>query len=161
MMNFLKMTKLLLIPFIILIMFTGCSSKDSQQTFEQIMWEKYRDNGRLDKFNEIQKEYDGNKIILWLNDEEDHSWIVNHIIYWLSFILPDPPTMLAAGGILGIIYGLAWLFGLALTGGGILAILAYIGSLLGGIPGIPPAIMGIIYLGILFEILVKIFSSAF
>jgi len=152
-----KIFKILLIPFII-IMFSGCSSKENKETFEQKMWQIYKDNGRLDKFNEIQEKYDGNKIILWLNAKEDHSWIVNHIIYWLSWILPDPPTVLAGAGVLAFIYGLAWWLGLVLTGGGILALLAYIGSLLGGIPGIPPAIMGIIYLGVLFEILINIFS---
>ena len=158
-MNLQKMFNFLLIPLFILFMFTGCSSKKNEQTFEEKMWQIYKENGRLDKFNEIQKEYDGNKIILWLNAKEDHSWLVNHIIYWLSWILPDPPTILAAGGVLAVIYGLAWWLGLVLTGGGILALLAYIGSLFGDIPAIPPVIMGVIYLGILLNILLKIFSS--
>ena len=158
-MNLQKTFKLFIIPLLVLFMFTGCSSKENKQTFEEKMWQIYNENGRLDKFNEIQKEYDGNKIILWFNDKEDHSWLVNHIIYWLSWILPDPPTILAVGGVLGVIYGLAWWLGLALTGGGILALLAFVGTLAGGIPGIPPAIAGIIYLGILLEILVKIFGS--
>ena len=147
--------------FIILLMFSGCSSKENEKTFEQKMREVYKKNNREDKFNEIMKEYDGNKIILWLNSDEDRSWLTNHIIYWLSWILPDPPTILATGGILAFIYGLAWWLGLVLTGGGILALLAYIGSLFGGIPGIPPALAGIVYLGILFSILLKIFSLLF
>ena len=158
-MNSQKTFKLFIIPFLVLFMFTGCSSKKDKQTFDEKMWQIYKESGRLDKFNEIQKEYDGNKIILWLNDKEDHSWLVNHTIYWLSWILPDPPTVLATGGVLAIIYGLGWLLGLALTGGGILGLLAYVGRLLGGVPGIPPAIMGIIFFGVLFEILVKIFNS--
>jgi len=156
-----KILKFITPIFIILLMFNGCSSKENEQTFEQKMWKTYQQNNRENKFNEIMEKYDGNKIILWLNDNEDRSWLTNHIIYWLSWILPDPPSALATGGVIAFIYGLAWWLGLTLTGGGILALLAYIGSMLGGIPGIPPAIAGIVYLGVMFSILLKIFSLLF
>jgi len=160
-MKLLRITKIFLIPLVAVFMFTGCSSKNNKQTFEEAVWQNYANNNRLNVYNKIQEEYDGNKIILWFNEDEDHSWFVNHIIYWLSWILPDPPTVLATGGLLAVIYGLAWWLGITLTGGGILALLAWLGSKAGGIPGIPPAIVGIVFLGILFEILIQIFSSLF
>ena len=160
-MKLLKITKIFLIPLVVVFMFTGCSSKNNKQTFEEAVWQNYKNNNRLDVYNKIQKEYNGNKIILWFNENEDHSWFVNHIIYWLSWILPDPPMALATGGILAVIYGLAWWLGITLSGGGILALLAWLGSLAGGIPVIPPAIAGIVFLGILFEMLYQIFSSLF
>jgi hypothetical protein len=146
---------------VIIFLITGCSSHNSSKTFEQQMWEQYKKNNRLDKFNEIQKKFDGNKIILWLNSDKDQWSILNYLIYGLSFILPDPPTILATGGVLAFIYGLAWLLGITLTGGGILKLLAFIGKKIGPIFVIPPVIAGIIFIGVLFEILIKLFSILF
>ena len=157
-MRLLKITRMFLIPLVVVFMFTGCSSTNNKQTLQEAIWQHYKNNNRLDVYNKIQKEYDGNEIILWFNENEDHSWFANHIIYWLSGILPDLPNALATGGFLAFIYGLAWWLGITLTGGGILALLSFLGGLAGGIPGIPPAIAGLVFLGISFEMLVKIFS---
>ena len=76
----------------------------------------------------------------------------------ISGILPDFPNICAMGAVLAIIYFSALWLGVTLCGGGILAVLLYIGACLGGVSGIPPAIMGIIYLGIIFSILGNIFK---
>ena len=45
-----------------------------------------------------------------------------------------------------------------LIAGGILAVLAWLGGMAGGVPGVPPAIMGIVFLGIMFSMLINIFN---
>jgi hypothetical protein len=142
------------------IFLTGCSNKNHQSLDEEIA-QTYMDNGRMDKYNELINKYGNIKVILLANEKEDSWWITNFTLWAVFSILPDIPQVLAGGGVIGIIYLIAWWIGAVLTGGGILAVLAYIGSRFGGVPGIPPAIMGIIYLGIMFTMLEKLFRLLF
>jgi len=157
-----KIIQLILVLIIGSIFFSGCSSKDSnKQSFEERIWQTYSDNGRLDKYNQLIQDYGENKVILLLNEEEDSWWITNFTLWTVFSILPDIPDILAGSGVLGIFYLIAWWTGVTLAGGGILAVLAAIGGSLGGIPGIPPAIMGIIYFGVMFAMLSKLFGLLF
>ena len=122
--------------------------------------EIYIKNGRLEQFKKYKSKCGGSKLVLFLNREKDRSWIVNTTACIASKII-DLPELAATGSIIGIIYFVAWWIGVVLTGGGILAVLAYIGSIFGGIPGVPPVIAGIIYLAIMFKILYEIFSFIF
>lgn len=79
----------------------------------------------------------------------------------MTRILPDVPEACATASIIAIFYGIIWLLGLTASGGAILAVLAWLGSLFGGIPGIPPAIGGIIFLCIMFKVLCELFSLIF
>ena len=157
------MHKKYILPIIILmftLLLSGCSKRPSETLNEKI-YKEYIKNGRIDKYNKLYQRYDGIKIILWLNAKSDKPWIVNFTLWIFFSILPDLPEALATGGVLAIFYFIAWWLGVTLTGGGILAVLAWIGTRLGVIPGIPPAIMGIVYLGSLFYLLTNIFSLIF
>ena len=138
----------------------GCSdSPEEEVTWEDKLLSKYIDNNRVEKYNELKDRYDGIMVILWLNEEEDSWWIINFTTWLVFSILPDLPDALAGGGVIAIIYGVAWFIGVTLTGGGILGVLAYVGALFGGgILGIAPAIVGIVYLGVMFSMLQKIFG---
>ncbi len=146
----------LLIPFVLFFVI-GCSSPPSQTLNEKI-FEEYVKNNRAEKYHELYEQYDGIKAVLWLNTEEDVLWITNFTLWLIISLLPDLPDTLAAGGVIAIIYGVAWWIRVTLTGGGILAVLAKLGSVLGVIPGISPAIMGIIYLGVIFALFQHIFG---
>jgi hypothetical protein len=143
-----------------LVFFTSCSSSEKSISFEDKMLNKYRESNRVNRFYELQERYDNSRLVLFLNTKQDQSWIVNYTA-WIASKIIDFPAVCSTGSILGIIYLIAWWIGVVLTGGGILAVLAYVGSLLGGVPGIPPAILGILYLCILFGILYKLFGLIF
>jgi len=162
-MKHLKLVQIVFISLISIMLFTGCNDKDNgtEQTFEERIWQTYSDNGRLEKYNELKDDYGNVKVILLLNEDEDSWWITNATLWAIFSILPDIPDVLAGGGVIGFIYLIAWWIGVVLTGGGILAVLAWLGGMLGGIPGIPPAIMGIIYLGVMFAMLSKLFGLLF
>jgi len=136
---------------------TGCSSNNGQ-TSEQKIYSEYVQNNRVAQYHQLYDRYDGLNVVMMMNEEDDSWWITNFSLWAMFSILPDLPDALAGGGVIGLIYGLAWWLGVVLTGGGILAVLAYVGTLLGVIPGIPPAIMGIVYLGAMFAMLSKIFG---
>ena len=137
----------------------GCSdSPEEKVTWEDKLLAGYVDNNRLDKYYDLKERYGDNRIVLWLNTEEDSWWITNFTLWAMFSILPDLPDVLAGGGVLAIINGVAWFIGVTLAGGGILAVLAYVGAMFGGVPGIAPAVMGIIYIGVMFSILQKIFG---
>lgn len=140
-----------IIPIFILwfsIFCTGCSSISVDESLIQ----KYKEHNRINKYYELKEEYDNNLLILLLNSEEDHP-IVNSLLWFFSFFIPDIPEACATGGVVAIMYFVAWWIGVTLCGGGILAVLAYLGGMCGGIPGIPPAILGIVFLGLMFSIL--------
>ena len=162
-MKHLKLAQILFIFLMGIILFTGCSDKDNttEQTFEEKIWQTYSDHGRLEKYNELKEDYGDIKVILLLNEDEDSWWVTNTTLWAIFSILPDIPDVLAGGGVIGLIYLIAWWIGVVLTGGGILAVLAWLGGMLGGIPGIPPAIMGIIYLGVMFAMLSKLLGLFF
>lgn len=149
----------LLVAFVLFFV-VGCSASPTQTLNEKI-YEEYVKNNRVEKYHELYDRYDGIKVILWLNSDEDSWWITNFTLWLVFSILPDLPDALAGGGVVAIIYGIAWWLGVTLTGGGILAVLAWLGSMLGVVPGIPPAIMGIIYLGVMFAFLQHIFGLIF
>lgn len=159
----LKLIQIFFISILSIMLFTGCSDKDhtTKQTLEERIWQTYSDNGRLEKYNELKEKYGDIKTILILNEDKDSWWITNFTLWIVFNILPDLPDVLAGGGVIGSIYLIAWWLGVVLTGGGILAVLAWLGGLLGGIPGIPAAIMGIIYLGVMFAIFSKLFGLLF
>ena len=144
-----------------IILFTGCSDNNSstEQTFEEKIWQTYKDNNRLDKYNELIDSYGNIKVILLLNEDEDSWWITNSTLWAVFSVLPDVPDILAGGSVIGLIYLFAWLLGVTLTGGGILAILAWLGG--DGVFGIAPSIMGIIYLGAIFAVSSKLFGLLF
>lgn len=153
---------LLVVMLFFSIYISGCSSdSDGEQTvtLEQKIYNEYLKNNRVEQYNEIKERYDDIKVILLINEKEDAWWITNFTLYIAFSILPDLPQALAGGGIIAVIYGTAWWLGVVLTGGGILAVLAFVGGMLGVVPGIPPAIMGIIYLGVMFSMLSNIFSN--
>lgn len=143
-------------------MFIGCTDKkENEQTFDEKIFQSYLDNNRIDKYNDLKEKYGDLRVILWYNEKEDAWWITNFTMWTMFSFLPDLPDVIAGGSILGLIYFIAWIIGVTLTGGGILGVLAYIGTKLYVIPGIAPAIMGIIYLGLMFSILTKIFRLLF
>ena len=158
-MKTLKYAQIISVLLLSIFLFTGCSSKsnDNEQSFDEKIWQTYSDNNRLDKYNDLVEKYDNKRIILWLNEEKDSMWITNFTLWLVFSILPDMPDILAGGTIIGIM----WAIGMLGTGGAILGGLAYIGGMLGGIPGIAPAIMGIVYIGIMFSILQKLFGLLF
>lgn len=136
---------------------SGCSDTGTPKpTMEQQLQQQYAQQGRIQKYYELKERYDS-RLVLWLNREEDKWWITNFTA-WFATLIFDIPDLAATGAVVGVIYLVAWFIGVTLTGGGILAVLAYIGALLGGIPGIPPAIAGIIYLGFVLLIFSKLFS---
>ncbi len=151
-MNYVKMS-IILIMFVFL---SGCGDKET--TFKEQIFKEYVDNNRVSKYQELKTSYGDIQVILWFNSKEDSWWITNFTLWCVFSILPDLPDVFAGAGVLGFIHFIAWWIGVVLTGGGILAVLAYIGALLGGVPGIPPALMGIIYLGVMFSLLTKIFN---
>jgi len=150
-----------LVLFVFFIFISGCSNTANQQTMDEKIWQEYADNGRLLKYNELKDDYGNIKAILLLNQNNDSWWITNFTLWVIFSILPDVPDFLAGGGIVGLIYLIAWWLGVALTGGGILAVLAWVGNQLFVIPGIPAAIMGIIYLGAMFAMLSNLFGLLF
>lgn len=148
-----KTISILLITSLVLLI-AGCGG--TQGALEEKIRQEYEKSNRLDKFYDLKERYDGNKVILFLNKDMDLWWIANFTV-WLTFlILPDIPEAIAAGGVLSLIYFIAWWIGVALTGGGILAVLAKIGGLAGGIPGIPPALAGVVFICVMFIALVNI-----
>jgi len=148
---------LLLLSFIVL---TGCSKPPSGQLEEKIR-QQYIEYDRLDKFYELQEKYDNNKVILWINSKSD-SWRITNFSIWLVFLAaPDLPEMGAVGTTLAIFYFIAWWLGITLTGGGILGVLAWIGGFFGGWPGLPPAILGILFLTVMGTVLARVFSLVF
>lgn len=140
----------------------GCSdTPESEQSLEEKLYSTYLENNRMEKYKELKEEYGENRMILWLNKDDDAYWITNFTMWVMGHILPDLPDAAAGATIIGFLYLLMWwLFG-TFVGGAILGALAFLGSMLGGIPGIPPAIMGIVYLGVMFSILANIFGSFF
>jgi hypothetical protein len=156
----LRFIQIIFIPIFSIILFTGCSNKDdrNKQTIEEKIWQAYSDNGRLKKYNELKEKYGDNKLILLLNEDSDAWWITNFTLWVVFLALPDVPETLAGAGVIGMIYLIAWWLGVVLSGGGILAVLAFVGGMLGGIPGIPAAIMGIVYLGVMSSLLSKLFE---
>jgi hypothetical protein len=138
-------------------MILNSCSGSNELTFEDKLRLEYDKNHRLDRYYDLKERYDS-RIILYLNKESDRAWIINFMLWLTVYFLPDLPEIAATGGILGIIYAVAWWIGVTLCGGGILAVLAYLGSLFGGIPGIPPAILGIIFLCTMFAVLVNLFK---
>jgi hypothetical protein len=119
-------------------------------------------NHRLDRFYELDERYGGSRVILFINEKSDNrSWIINFTL-WLSFkILPDLPEIITTGTVIAIIYGLAWALEMTLCGGGILGVLAFIGGKLGSIPGIPPAIAGILFFCGMFVVFINLLRLAF
>jgi len=152
-----KFIQILFISIFSIMLFTGCSHKDDEQSFDEQIWQTYSDNNRLDKYNELVERYDNKRIILWLNEEEDSWWITNFTLWLVFSILPDMPDILAMGTLVGIM----WAIGMIGVAGGILGGLAWLGGLMGGIPGLPPAIVGILFLGIMFSVLQKLFALLF
>lgn len=136
------------------ILLSSCGGNKNKLSFEDKMLIEYSNNGRESRFYELKERYDS-RLVLYLNKAEDRAWIVNFTV-WFATLFIDIPEIVATGGIVAIIWIVAWFIGVALTGGGILAVLAWIGSLLGGIPGIPPAICGIIYLAIIFKVMCEL-----
>lgn len=150
--------------FILLILFLvsipACSSyhdNDKKMSFEDKMLINYIDNKREKDFYYLKEKYNS-KLILFLNKEKNRGWIINTVA-WAASTIIDLPRVVAAGGVYGVIVAIAWFLGVALTGGGILAVLAFLGGAFGGIPAIPPAIAGIIYLGVLFSIITTIIQT--
>lgn len=145
---------------IVALMVFGCGDpgNGNQVSLEEKIFNGYVKNDRVDKFYELQDRYDSNRVILWINQENDAMWVTNFTLWAVFLILPDLPEVLATGGVLAVFYGVAWWLGVVLTGGGILAVLAFIGGILGVIPGIPPAVMGIVYLCVMFSVFLKLFS---
>jgi len=143
----------------VLLCLTGCGSDG--MSFDEEMQVEYEKNHRLNKYYELVERYDNTRAVIYLNKEEDCWWITNFTLWFVFLILPDLPTAVATGGIVGVFYGIAWWIGVTLAGGGILATLAYIGAVLGVIPGIPPSIMGVVYLGVMFGFISNLVRSLF
>ena len=160
-MRFLTYKRTILVVIMSILLLTGCSDSSDKQTFDERIWQTYSDNGRLDKYNELKDDYGNIKAIILLNQNTDSMWITNSTLWLIFSILPDVPDFLAGGGVIGIIYLIAWWLGVALTGGGILAVLAWVGAQLYVLPGIPAAIMGIVYLGAMFAMLSNLFGLLF
>ena len=135
-------------------MLSGCASNP---VAEQSIIARYASHNRLNKYYELRDRYDNTKAVLVVNEDSDASWITN-VSLWLTFkILPDLPNAVAVGGTLGMFYAAAWWLGVTLTGGGIMAVLAWFGSIFGGLPGIPPVLAGVLFLCAMFSLLLKIF----
>jgi hypothetical protein len=151
-------TSVMLIIVALMVFGCGDSGNGNQVSLEEKIFNGYVKNDRVDKFYELQERYDNNRVILWINQANDAMWVTNFTLWAVFLILPDLPEVLATGGVLAVFYGVAWWLGVVLTGGGILAVLAFIGGILGVIPGIPPAVMGIVYLCVMFSVFLKLFS---
>lgn len=145
----------LLIVFLSSLFLFSCGTP--KETMDQWLYKEYAKYGRLDRYYELKNDCD-KKIVLFLNRKEDRNFLIN---WFFCHIVPDIPDVLAAGSVLAVFYLIAWFIGATLTGGGILAVLAWIGSVLGGIPGIPPAIAGILYLGFLLYIFAELWRLIF
>ncbi|BBO72715.1 hypothetical protein DSCW_01320 [Desulfosarcina widdelii] len=157
--NYIKKISFIFLIVLPVLILTGCGSNNIP--LEERIRNDYVKNHRLDRYYELHERYDGVKVVLWLNSEEDRSWFLNFPVWAFFSIMPDLPEVLAGGGVIGIIYFVAWWIGVTLTGGGILAVLAWLGAMAGGIPGIPPAMVGIVFLCSMFVILVNIFGMVF
>jgi len=151
-------TSTILIVLALMVFGCGNSGNGKQMSLEEKIFNGYVENDRIDKFYELQERYDDNRVILWINQDNDALWITNFVLWMVFLILPDLPEILATGGILAVFYGIAWWLGVVLTGGGILGVLAWLGGLLGVVPGIPPAVMGIVYLCVMFSVFLNLFS---
>jgi len=145
----------LLISFFSTLFLFSCGSP--KETIDQWLYKEYAKYGRVAKYYELKKECN-KRIVLFLNRKEDRNFLIN---WFFCYLVPDIPDIFATASFLAIFYLIAWFIGATLTGGGILAVLAWIGSLFGGIPGIHPAIAGIVYLAFLFSILKELFSLLF
>jgi ABC-type bacteriocin/lantibiotic exporter with double-glycine peptidase domain len=157
-MKTLNFMKQITIIFFIVFSITGCSHKNSNgQTFDEKIFQSYLDSNRVTKYNELKEKYDNNRFILWWNKDKDAWWITNFTLWFVGLILPNMPDLLSGGVVLGII----WALGMLASGGAILGGLAMLGGMLGGFPGIAPAIMGIIWLGVIFSTLSKLFALLF
>ena len=79
----------------------------------------------------------------------------------IMFLLRDGIVeLLASGGIVAIVMGIAWWLGVTLTGGGILAVLARLGSILGGGFGcISSSLAGILALCFIYMMLRTLIES--
>jgi hypothetical protein len=138
---------------------TGCqTSAQRKATFEQKMLSKYQANGREARFHDLQKRYDS-RLVLYMNQKKDRWWITNFSA-WLVSSLLDLPSLAAGGSIYGIILLVAWWVGVALTGGGVLAVLAWIGTHIAfaDITGVSPVIVGILALCVLYSLLAALFG---
>ena len=149
---------LLLCMILIAMFLTGCGSSEGI-SFEEEIRSAYNENDRLDRFYDLKEQYPDNKVILWLNRDEDRWWIINFTAWLVFLFLPDIPEIIASGGVLAIFYGIAWWIGVTLTGGGVLAVLAYLGGIFGGFPMIPPTIVGILFLCLMFLILANLLNQ--
>jgi len=157
-MKTLKIFQVLLISLMAIFLFTGCSEDNSnKQTMDEKIRQTYVDTNRLGTYNQLVEDYGEKRIILWMNKDEDSSWITNYTLWLVFSILPDMPDILALGALIGIM----WAIGMIGIAGGILTGLAWLGGLLGGFPGLPPAIIGMIYLAIMFSVLQKLFGVLF
>lgn len=142
-------------PHVLIVIFalgfmSGCDYyKDGSErlTYKEKLLVAYAEQGRDEVFFELEERYDS-RLVLFLNREEDRAWVINFSA-WLVTLIIDIPAIGAMGTVYGIFLVVAWFLGVTLTGGGILAVLAWLGTLMGGLPGIPPAIAGILYLGII------------
>lgn len=141
---------------------TGCSSKIYQ--FDQAILKEYEKHNRLEKYYELRDRYDESRLVLYLNKESDRCWLVNFVA-WLASKIIDLPEITATGTSMAIVYLilkiLVWWGLITAGGGGILALLAWLGNLFGGFPGIPPLIMGLIYFGTMVAILNSLIYSIF
>lgn len=116
----------------------------------EIIYNLYQEAGRLDRYSQLVDQYDGNQIILYFNSGSDKWWIFNFSIWLVSVIIPDfVSTALAAGGVYAFFVFMAWWLTVTLTGGGILAVLAWVGSKGGIFTGIPPVMMGVLWIGMM------------
>ncbi|MDR0816450.1 MAG: hypothetical protein LBN28_03545 [Desulfovibrio sp.] len=116
----------------------GCSSETV--SFNEKIPQEYVKNGRAEKFFDLTERYGDTKVILWLNSESGAEWVTNFSLWLLFKIIPDIPECCAADGVFALIQVAAWCLGVTLTGGGILAVLAWFGTMAGGILGVPPTI---------------------
>lgn len=147
---------------VLLTFFSGCNSESTPAiSLEEKIRSTYAQNNRLETFYQLHARYGANKAVLFLNRNSDSWWITNFTVWLVFLILPDIPEVLAGGGVIAFFYALAWWFGVTLTGGGILFVLAKIGVFLGVLPGVPPAIMGIVYLGAMFSLLLHLVQMVF
>lgn len=142
-----------------LLTITGCNtSAERKASYEQKMLEKYRANGRELRFEELHKRYDS-RLVLYLNKNNDRWWITNFSA-WLVSCIFDIPSLAAGGTVYGVIVLIAWWIGVALTGGGILAVLAWIGThiAIADWTGMSPVIVGILSLCVFYSLCVALFG---
>ena len=52
--------------------FLLCAGCGSSTSFEEDMIKKYKENNRIERYYELNDDYDGNRLILLLNSEENH-----------------------------------------------------------------------------------------